>query len=229
MEGIGRPPRVVTGEIVRSLTAEDLVRLEQVRGVKAPSVRKLTDMHHSIARLVAQGEAGYAIALATGYSESRISILKADPAFQELVEAKRAEVEDIRHEAHARIQTKLTAMSIDGLDILHEKMLEREMNVRELQDNAKMTLDRAGFGPASTSQSLNVNLDYAGQIAEGRQRADQLTLAIPAAKAGRPLAGPAGPVDAPKVIEQVDFTRGRAKATTDLASAEEGHQEDDRG
>ena len=177
--------KVVKVEVVRELTEADLERLKVDRGVRAPALKRLTFMHHSIARLVAQGEAGYAIALATGYSESRISILKSDPAFQELVARYQQEVEAERHDAYAFTQAKLQAISVDALEVIHERALDEETPTREVVEIAKMTLDRSGFGPASKSQNLNVNLDLAGQLAAGRQRAIELSAAVPAAQAGR--------------------------------------------
>ena len=206
MNHTGRPPKEALGEIVRQLTAADIAGLSQPRGVKPTRLQRLTDMHHAIARMVAQGQANYAICMATGYSQSRISILKGDPAFQELVAHYGAEVNDVAFDSYEQVQAKLRAMSMDGLDILHEMMLNGEMQERGIQENVKMSLDRTGHGPQSKTASVNLNLDYATQIAEGRQRADALTAIIPEARAGRPdltIVGPPGP----PAIEQVDFRR----------------------
>lgn len=181
----GRPARVVAAEIVRELDESDLEKLGGDRGVKAPTLKRLTDMHHSIARLVAQGEAGYAIAMATGYSQSRISILKSDPAFQELVEFYREKVEEARDAAFVDLNRKMAAVLSDTLDALHDRVLDEEVPVRDLVDVGKFVADRAGFGPASKSTNTNVNIDLADALAAGRQRALTLSAAVPAAKAGR--------------------------------------------
>jgi hypothetical protein len=214
-------------EVLREMTVADLALLGRDRGVRAAPLRRLTDMHHSIARLVAQGEAGYAIALATGYSESRISILKADPMFRELVAAKRAEVQDIHHEYHAKLHAKMVAIGMDALEDLHEDLLEGRMDVRDKRETARDMLDRVGLGPQSYSQSLNVSVDYATQIAEGRQRAQELAARIPEAKALKPshltLVEPSRPLPAP----QADF-RGAGPEGPALQPASERSEDGER-
>jgi hypothetical protein len=182
---LGRPARAVSAEIVRELTTADLALLGGDRGVRSPSVKRLTDMHRSIARLVAQGEAGYAIAMTTGYSESRISILKSDPAFQELVARFREEVDEVRATSFVDTQAKLVALTNDTIEAMHDRVLDEDLPIRDLTDIAKFAADRSGFGPASKSLNANLNIDLADQLAVGRQRADELNAAIPAAKANR--------------------------------------------
>lgn len=188
---LGRPLRTVSVEIVRELTEADLSVLgSSERGMKPTAIKRLTDMHHSIARLIAQGERGNSIALATGYSISRISILKSDPAFQELVEYYREKVEDVRHEHFIDVNAKMTAVLVDTIESMHEDVLDGVLTPRDKVDYAKFMADRSGFGPASKSENLNMNLDLAGQLAVGRQRAIELSAAIPAAKAARELSLP---------------------------------------
>ena len=206
MNHTGRPRQEVSFEVVRELTTADIARLSKPRGIKPTRLQRLTDMHHAIARMVAQGQANYAICLATGYSQSRISILKGDPAFQELVAHYRENVSEERSDSYTTIQTKMAAFNMDLLESLHEDLLDGAMGIREKQDQLKIGLDRTGHGPQSKTASVNLNLDYATQIAEGRQRADALTATIPEARAGRPdltIVGPSGPL----VIEQADFRR----------------------
>jgi hypothetical protein len=173
-------------EIVRELEEADLQRLEEDRGVKSPTLRKLTDMHHSIAWMVAQGEAGYAISMTTGYSESRISILKGDPAFQELVAHYRTEIDGIRRGAFIDITKKMNAGLADTIDRIHEKVLDEDVHIRDLVDVGKFLADRSGFGPASKTTTTNLNVEMlADTLAAGRQRAIELSAAVPAAQAGR--------------------------------------------
>jgi hypothetical protein len=173
---------MINAEIVRELEESDLALLETDRGVKAPTLRRLTDMHHCIARLVAQGEAGYAIAMATGYSQSRISILKADPAFQELVAHYREAAAEIYEEHQIDIAKKMAAVLSDTLDVQHDYVLSDDPDIRNINDIAKFVADRAGYGPASKSTNTNFTFDLAGALAAGRQRAEELTAAVPAAR-----------------------------------------------
>ena len=68
---------------VRSMTKDDIEALRQ------PSSRvrlqKLRDSHHIIARLLVSGLTNREVAQETGYSETRLSIIKSSPAMQELI------------------------------------------------------------------------------------------------------------------------------------------------
>jgi hypothetical protein len=186
-DGFGRPPRHGRMEIERELTAADLTALGRPRGVKAPALKRLTAMHHSIARLMAQGETGYAIALATGYSESRISILRGDPAFQELIAQKMKETEAIRHDYDVEAEAKVAAVRNDALDKIHDRVLSDEMVDHDLIDVAAKMLDRSGFGPQTKSQNLSVVMDLGPALQRGRLRAERLAAEVPAAKEAKIL------------------------------------------
>ena len=174
-------------DIARELTAADLATLGQERGSRPPSIKRLTDMHHWIAQLVSRGEAGYSIALATGYSQSRISILKSDPTFQELVAHYQAEVSEVHKDFYVNTAAKIAALHNDTIDYLHDRISEAHQTmdptfqVRDALDIAKYSADRSGFGPSTKSQSLNLNVDIAGQLEAGRRRGDLLVARIPEA------------------------------------------------
>lgn len=169
----GRPPKRIEGEVVKALRAEDLVLLDLDRGVKAPPLKKLRDAHHSIARLLAQGRQGVEIALITGYSQSRISILKADPAFQELVLFYEQQNSAVADEAFVDAQSKLAAVNRDAIEELHDRLQDEpeKIGTDELLDIVKVTSDRTGNGPQAKNMNVNVNVDLAARIAAGRARA----------------------------------------------------------
>jgi len=186
-------------------------------------------MHHQIAWLVAQGERNYAISAATGYTESRISILKADPSFQELVAGYAKEVAEIRRDSYAEAAAKMHAIHMDTLDEIHARTLDAPELIqhRDLLDQARQMADRTGFGPMTKSASVNMNLDIAGQLAEGRARGDRLIAAVPAAKAAREtppelLGGPAPESQAiareraegPSGIDHETFARERPEGAS---------------
>jgi len=201
-------------DIVRELTAADLATLDQNRGVRPSPIRRLTDMHHWIAQLVARGEAGYAIAMATGYSQSRISILKSDPTFQELVARYRPEVTAVQQEFYVNTAAKMAALHNDTIDYLHDRVNEAHQTmdptfqIRDALDIAKYSADRTGYGPSTKSQNLNLNLDIAGQLEAGRRRGDLLVDRIPEALAAK---------DAP-----TDFS-GPSEGQSDGPTAGKGH------
>lgn len=178
----GRAASQVTAEIVRELSPIDLALLETERGVKPPAIKTLRDSHHAIARCIAKGMSGTETQLITGYSASRISILKSDPAFQELVAFYKGKIEEIRDAADYDLQSKLSALHSDTLDIISERLNENPAGptIGELVDIAKFSADRSGHGPQSKSTSVNVNVDLAARVSAGRQRAARVVNPHPA-------------------------------------------------
>jgi len=84
----GGPPLVVME--VRELCEADLPALLAPPSANgptstAPTVKAIRQSHHLLARLLADGRGEAEAALISGYSPSRISILKSDPAFCELL------------------------------------------------------------------------------------------------------------------------------------------------
>lgn len=183
-------------EIVRPLNAADLAMLDEPRGVVTPPLKKIRDSHHQLARLIARGFSSRDMSVITGYSVSRISILKNDPTFSELISFYRTRNDLITEEFDRDHMRDLANFHQDLVEEARDRINETPELVSNdtLTDWMKFTADRIGLGPTSKSQNLNLNLDLAGRVAAGRQRADRLS-AAPAAKqtpptAPLPLAGP---------------------------------------
>jgi len=172
----GRAPKPLEGEIVRQLNSADLALLETERGIKAPSLKKLRDSHHAIARCIAQGLPNTEIMVITGYSASRISILKGDPSFQELVAFYKEQNNEAYTEAATDATAKLVAVRNDALDELSDRLNDEPEKIatETLLDFVKITADRTGHGPASKSTNLHLHMDLADRIAAGRRRVAQL-------------------------------------------------------
>ena len=95
ISGPGRLSRPLDYEVERPLNEADLAILATVpKGSVAPTLQRITDRHHSLARLLASGMPEAEAAIHTGYDISRISILKGDPAFQELQALYRKDARD---------------------------------------------------------------------------------------------------------------------------------------
>lgn len=108
---------------------------------------KLRYQHHYLARLLAEGRSGADCALYTGYDPSRISILKQDPAFSELITYYKTQVDEVYvnvHERLAALGLNSAEELMDRLDVQPEKFTNRE-----LMELSALGLDRAGFGPQS--------------------------------------------------------------------------------
>lgn len=147
----GRTPTQFSHVYSRDITESDILILQAnpVRDVETPSIMKLKSSHHNLARLLAEGRTGVEASYITGYSQSRISILKSDPAFMELVVYYAGQAEEVFINVHER----LANLGLDALEALHEKLLDPEgpdLSIKELKDIVELTMDRAGFGPKST-------------------------------------------------------------------------------
>src|SRR5687768_16258292 len=82
---IGRKARSVTAEVTRELTRSDLALLKTERGVQPSHIQRLSERHHALARCLASGLSVADACAITGYTPSRVSILKGDPSFEELI------------------------------------------------------------------------------------------------------------------------------------------------
>lgn len=146
-------------EVRRELTAEDIELSNMLRGkgdTQAPQIKQLREGHHRVARLLATGLKAVEVSAITGYTQCRISILKKDPAFSELLEFYR-EREDART---IDIQEMLGDLSATGLTILRERLEEDPDSIshKTLLDIAQLSLDRTGHGPVTKSANISVML-----------------------------------------------------------------------
>ncbi len=86
LAGPGRLPVPLHVEYVRDIEEADLALMAiQPLGSTPPTLKRITDRHHALARLLAAGVIDGEAALIVGYDISRVSILKNSPAFQELL------------------------------------------------------------------------------------------------------------------------------------------------
>ena len=158
------------------VNGHDLDALDRVQE-RPSTIQKIRDHHHKIAWMVAKGMRTNEIAAEIGYTVSRVSILKGDPAFKALVEAKRERLEQVELEVYADNVKKaymVEGMSWDELsDMYHDKpgeiSLEQHLQVIQVAREAQ-------FGKVSRSFSVNANLELslAEQCEARMQRANQL-------------------------------------------------------
>lgn len=167
--GPGRQPKAITAEFSRELTHADL-SMPAVSIQKPPSLVKLRDSHHALARTLASGVSEYEASLITGYSGSRISILKADPQFQELLEFYRETATDVL----ADFRRRMADMGLDALAVLQERLDEKpdEFSPGLLKDIVKDMADRTGHAPAKTAAggNVNINVNLSDRMTEARAR-----------------------------------------------------------
>src|SRR5262245_34025482 len=157
----GRKSREVTTPLIvgrtRELTGEDVVVAftQDPNGPRTtlPSLVRLRTRHHRLAQLLSTGLSHSKIALATGYSTSRISNLLNDPAFKELV----AHYSQENLSVDVEIRNRIEVLSMEAVEVLQDRLEDNsdEFTNKELMDLAEMTLDRTGYGKSSTVSVLH--------------------------------------------------------------------------
>lgn len=153
----------------RPLRSSDLALMSVEQGTKAPAVKRISERHHRLARLLADGVAPAEASLVTGYCLSRISILQADPTFQELLR----HYERIQTDAYADLHQRLAGLSVDAADLLQDRMESdpEGITVNQLQSIIQLGADRTGYGPQQTNVSFTGNI--ADRMDAARRRAKE--------------------------------------------------------
>lgn len=171
----GRAASPPSAELLRPLAEADLVLLSQEKGSKPPPLKRIRDRHHALARLLASGKSEGECAAILGYDISRVSILKGDPAFAELLHFYRTNVEA----EYLSLHEQLAGVSADALILLREKLEEEgeKLSVAQLLEITRLGADRTGHGPSQTvQQNVNINLADRLQRATERVRARQIDI-----------------------------------------------------
>lgn len=168
--GIGRKPVAVTAEIVRALTESDLALLATERGIKPSQIQRLSERHHALARCLATGLSVADACAITGYTASRVSILKGDPSFEELIAFYQRGGAELVQDLGAKLLSNARAAADELANRLEDS--PEELSVDALHDTIKIGADRTGFGPQSRSQHLHVHMNLADRLAAARKRAE---------------------------------------------------------
>lgn len=170
----GRVEVPLAWAVERELTLDDVAALAEARDTKPSVLKRLTDRHHSLARLVAAGMKQNEAALVCGYDPDRVSILKTDPMFKELVEFYRSQEQKQFRDLGAR----LAGMAADATDAIQERLEDDEQRDKiplvTLLKIVELGADRTGFGPSATQTNVNVHVDLAGKL-EARRKAARET------------------------------------------------------
>jgi len=171
----GRATLDLSPDIVRDLVPADLAAITSEKGSEAPALKRITDRHHALARNLAGGMAEGEAALVCGISNSRISILKADAQFQELLNFYRGEVNLVYQDMHE----KLAGIASTALDELQDRLEDapEKVSTGQLMELAKLGADRTGFGPQSQQTNVNVNVDMAARLQAARRRVQERIVA----------------------------------------------------
>jgi len=139
-----------------------------------PRITRLRDSHHAVARLLARGVDETEISHITGYALSRISSLKRDPLFAELITAYRYEQRDTQRD----LEAMWLGIATDYGQHIHERLMDNpeEVPIGTALDVFKAFADRAGMAPISRSVSKNVNLNIGERLDQARSRRSPRTI-----------------------------------------------------
>jgi hypothetical protein len=142
-------------------------------------VKKFRDTHHRMAQLFAMGRRTGEVAEEMGYSVSRISILRNTPAFEELVEGYRKDVEaswratvDEHFKAMVRVRNKAIRQMEDQMDSAEES--GESIPIGTLLRIASDNSDRTGY-PKRT-EALTLSMDFASLLDRARSRSEKVKL-----------------------------------------------------
>jgi hypothetical protein len=117
--GPGRPAKPLEAVVLRDLNTADLeLAAATERHSQPPALKKITDRHHALARLLASGTKEGEAAMILGMDNSRVSILKNSPAFVELLDLYRSEVD----REFATTLDHMAGLSRDALLELRERL-----------------------------------------------------------------------------------------------------------
>jgi hypothetical protein len=154
--------------IGRRLEPEDIAMLELTPAapIQVTKIKKLRDSHHALARALATGMSNIEAGRITGFDNGYISILKSDPAFQELLAF--YEKHDSVQQADLRERMTLIALDVSQeiRDRLHNE--PETFGINELRQLLTNLADRVGYGPSSTVHAtvdVTENLSYSDQKA----------------------------------------------------------------
>lgn len=159
---------------LRDLAESDVSALRSGAGPGLPAnpLARLKHTHHLLARLIAEGRKQVEISLITGYSPSRISVLKDDPAFKELVSYYAEQAEAI----YANVHERRAQLGLSAIEELQERVDTdpQSFSNRELMELVETTLDspaKTAAGPGALGPGgLNINIAFVK--AEDKPRRD---------------------------------------------------------
>lgn len=143
-------------------------------GVQAINIKALRHTHHRLAQLLAVGVDETVAAKLCNYAVSRVSQLKADPAFAELM----AHYSDDVKEEWADFVATAANLSLDFLQELQRRLDETPdaFTPQTLNESLKILADRTGHAPVQKTQNVNINVDMGTKLKQARERANEAEL-----------------------------------------------------
>jgi hypothetical protein len=156
----GSASPVLDIKVIRPMTAEDVISLNSNplgRGVTP--VQRMRYVHHTLARLIADGTSYAEASAITGHSPERIAtMVHDDPAFQELIAHYAGEARKQYLDVHSR----LAALGMTTIEELQERLevAPGKFSNKELFALAEIVLDRSGAASARSKSGVNLSVNF---------------------------------------------------------------------
>lgn len=170
----GRRPVALDATVIRDLRPADFILLTENRSTQPAELKRVTERHHAIARLLASGMKSGEVAATLGITLNRISILKNSPAFAELL----ALYVDTKDLEFAEVASRMAGVSKDALNLIQDR-LEDDPDTfthKELREVATAFADRTGHGPTAKSVAVSINATMGDRLEAARNRAKAAAL-----------------------------------------------------
>lgn len=104
-----------------------------------------------------------------GYDPARISVLKSDPTFMELVEFYSNDIQQKYVDKHEVLAGVMVDAALEIQERLDDDTKREKISMRDLIKVVELGADRTGFGP-TVRQEVNVNVNVASRLKQARQR-----------------------------------------------------------
>lgn len=156
--GAGRRAAPISMNVVRELTLEDLLTAAPP-DAKQLAVKALRQSHHQLAKILSQGISNTEASIITGYNPERISMLKSDPSFKELLAYYTAMEKEQYITARADMAERLKSFGFDTIEELQKRLDEQPETFTniELMKAMELVTDRTGHGKTATINTNHVH------------------------------------------------------------------------
>jgi hypothetical protein len=117
---------------------------------------------------LAKGMSEQEASAVTGYDPSRISVLKSDPAFRDLV----AHYQRQEDALAADFSERASMVTLTALAVIQDKLESEDdpVSLSAALEVAKTFADRTGHAPIQKSVQMNVNVDFAERLKAAQTR-----------------------------------------------------------
>lgn len=180
--GRGRRAAPLRADYERDLSLDDLVSAAaNEMGRKTPGIKSIRQQHHFLAQVLAKpGTTNNEASAITGYCPSRISILKDDPTFQELLEYYKSMEKEAYTVATADMHKRLATLGFASMEVLMERLEESpdSFTPKDLLSAIELVADRTGHGKSSTVNNVHefaIDSETLSRIKASTERGRALT------------------------------------------------------